>query len=232
MKIALCGVAGSGKGTVASIIAKYVDGVVIGSFAYPIKHFLRLLLNLTDEHIYGHLKEVPLTFRFTPESFDAAASFYIESGLDDLVSFDRMWFRFLEVFADNLRMEDYGVMFAISSRRLQQLFGTEVMRYNRESVWVDFALSKGYNVIDDLRFENEEVALKAAGYKIVKIVGKESRLSGSADALHPSEAHIPYIVADCVIDNDHEEYNESSLRYLEEEVVSILERLGYVSPGK
>ena len=167
MKIALTGFAGSGKGLVSELIQEVVQDTSKGSFAFPIKEFFRHLCGMTDRHLYGELKEVPMTFIITPDSFNAAAKFYLEYGLDDYVSFDRMWERFKLVFTKHINgLDEDGLwnLHSISSRRLQQLFGTEVIRYFNDTTWVDVALSHEFNIIDDLRFLNEAKLLKEEGF--------------------------------------------------------------------
>ena len=222
IKIALTGVAGVGKGLVSEIIQELCVGSVKTSFAYPIKEFLRRLLKLTDDHLYGVLKEVPMTFFITPESLDDAAAFYYEYGIDDLVSFDRMMERFEEVLQDNLIKGEQTVIHGLSSRRLQQLLGTEIIRYFRDTTWVDLGLKQEANIIDDLRFLNEAKALTAAGYKIVRITGKATRITDSAAKVHASELDIDLIHADYEINNYHEVYDDSSRILLKQKVKSML----------
>lgn len=54
MLIGICGRAGAGKST----LAKVLNAPTV-SFATPLKNMLKCL-GLTDEHLYGSLKEVPL----------------------------------------------------------------------------------------------------------------------------------------------------------------------------
>lgn len=53
--IGICGRAGAGKST----LAKVLNAPTV-SFATPLKNMLKCL-GLTDEHLYGNLKEVPLS---------------------------------------------------------------------------------------------------------------------------------------------------------------------------
>lgn len=222
IKIAFTGVAGSGKGTCVAITQElFQEELKIGSFAKPIKEFFRRLCAMEDTHLYGDLKETDLTFVVTPDQFNEAAEYYYASGLDDLVSFDRMWFRFCEVLAPNFDMNGpTWSLHSISSRRLQQLFGTEVMRSIYDDIWIDYALSKEYNLIDDLRFPNEATALKDAGYFLVRIIGKDSRVS-STDALHSSELSINKLPVDAEVDNYFEEYTSDSIIELKNRLLFI-----------
>lgn len=70
------------------------------------------------------------------------------------------------------RKEEVVPVLGITSRKLQQLIGTELGRVHiRDSVWVDIALSvtgsllaRGISVvIDDMRFPNEHDAVRAIG---------------------------------------------------------------------
>lgn len=228
IKIAFTGVAGAGKGLCVSLVNEMFNNELkIGSFAYPIKKFLGLLCDMTDDHLYGSLKEVPLTFTITPYQYNNAAEYYISSGLDDLVSFDTMWYNFCEVLCGTKEVFDMSgptwYLHSVSSRQLQQWFGTEIMRSARESVWVDFALSKHYNLIDDMRFPNELDALKDNGYFLIRIVGKESRVSGSASA-HASEVSINQLNVDAELDNNFEVYDEDSLNVLKTRLRDLLNK--------
>jgi hypothetical protein len=230
MKVALTGYAGVGKGLVAEIIQELglqagAGELVKGSFAYPIKEFLRRLCNMTDQHLYGELKEIPLTFTITPDSFNAAAAFYLEYGLDDYVSFDRMWGRFTDIMAAHmtgLGEESNWSLHSISSRRLQQLLGTEVVRHFRNSTWVDVALAHEFNIIDDLRFLNEAELLSKNGYTIIRIVGKETRIEDAEAKAHASEREIPLIKADITLDNKFDTYDSASKRELKARLIVLL----------
>lgn len=227
IKIALTGQAGAGKGVVADILTELYPELVKGSFAYPIKQFLRYLCSMTDAHLYGELKEVPLTFFITPDSYNKAAEFYLEYGLDDYVSFDRMWDRFKEVLEENIRGMDIDgiwVLQGISSRRLQQLFGTEIIRHHCDSTWVDVALDKEYNIIDDLRFLNEAKRLKEVGYTVIRVVGKVTRINDATAKMHPSELELCSIHEDIQIQNYFEVYDSNSRAELKTRVAFVLKQ--------
>lgn len=227
IKIALTGQAGAGKGVVSDILQELYPELTKGSFAYPIKEFFRQLCNMTDVHLYGELKEVPLTFIITPDSYNNAAKFYLEYGLDDYVSFDRMWSRFTEVLHENIKgMNEDGiwVLQGISSRRLQQLFGTEIIRHFKDSTWIDIALDKQYNIIDDLRFLNEDKKLKQAGYLIVRIVGKATRIADGTAKMHASELELMSIQENEQIQNYFEVYDSNSRAELKSRVVALIEK--------
>lgn len=242
MKVALLGYAGAGKGLVAELIQEVIaewntqythtrstkDTPIKGSFAYPIKEFLRRLCNMTDQHLYGELKEVPMTFIVTPESFNQAAKFYLEYGLDDYVSFDRMWEQFklvLKYHISGLEEEGLWSIHSISSRRLQQLLGTEIMRHYKDTVWIDIALVHQFDIIDDLRFLNEAAVLKANGYTIIRVSGKDTRLTNEADKSHASERDIPLIKEDYVIANGFDTYDSTSRDKLKTRVASLMSHL-------
>lgn len=225
IKIALSGNAGVGKGLVAELIQELCVGTVKDSFAAPIKQFLGLLLQLDHSHLYGELKEVPLTFSITPDSLDRAAKYYLEEGMDDLVSFDRMWARFCEVLKDHLIVNlETGeiVIWGLSSRRIQQLFGTEIMRFYDNDIWIKLLISKEPNIVDDLRFLNEEDKLRLAGYKVVSIIGKDSRITDEQNKKHQSEQEIQFIIPDYTLNNAFEEYNEDSVALLKDKVKDML----------
>jgi len=227
MKIALTGFAGAGKGLVAELIQEILKdkAQTKGSFAFPIKEFFRKLCNMTDQHLYGEFKEIPMTFIITPESFNEAAKFYMDYGLDNHVSFDRMWDRFVIVLQDNLNgvgKEGYWTLHSISSRRLQQLLGTEIIRHFKDTTWVDVALDNNYNIIDDLRFINEAKLLKEDGFLIVRVLGKDTRIEDETAKAHASEQEIPLIAEDEILHNYFASYDAESRASLKARVVTML----------
>lgn len=92
-------------------------------------------------------------------------------------------------------------------RRILQKIGTEVGREMfDENIWVDWALSRmkrGDNIaVSDLRFKNEEEAIRSMGGWIIRLVRED------LDSDHPSETEIQNIDADWTIIN---EYAKSTL---------------------
>jgi hypothetical protein len=100
------------------------------------------------------------------------------------------------------RKEELLPVFDITSRKLQQLLGTEFGRdLIRPSIWVDLAManvarfrSLGHPVvIDDMRFPNEYDAVQAAGGDCYRIVRPEATVTrahaseGQLDGVHMQE---------------------------------------------
>jgi len=93
-----------------------------------------------------------------------------------------------------------------SPREILQKIGTDCFRAIWPEVWLEAAHRTilnsrfDYVVITDLRFLNEAVAVKEWGGIIIKIDADE-RLGPNLDP-HPSEADIPFIEADLVLENN------------------------------
>jgi hypothetical protein len=108
-------------------------------------------------------------------------------------------------------------------RAVLQEFGVLMRKYN-PTVWItllDMALAKLPSctniVIDDLRFLNEHVFLVSKGFYIVKISGRERKMSEKLKA-HASEQDIKLIQSD---DHIHNSYG---FRELFEQIEECLDR--------
>lgn len=231
MKIALSGKAGAGKGLVASIMKEELEartGVshTIGSFAYPIKRFLQLLLDLDDAHLYGHLKEVPQTFFVTPDTLNTAAKYY-RIHLDKLAGWDKFWGKFTKVFEKNI--DCTGTVYtlhSISPRELFQKTGTEVGRSLNPNLWIKALLYSPdtIDIVDDLRFKSEQEALSKSHYVIVHI---EAIQGVDMQKQHQSESEFNSLDVDFVLDNRFEVHNEKTMGVLRDRVVSLLKAIEY-----
>ena len=177
MLIALCSPApGSGKTTLADhLVADF--GFVRVAFAVPIKRMVGELLRVSgypaqvrDRYISGDLKEEPLgdIGKFTERHVDAMLAALGPVPAE------------VSVTAKPLR-EIIGAAFkpGITSRRLQQLIGTEVgrMHWDRD-IWVLIARDRwrylkeqGRSVVvDDMRFPNEHSEVVADGGRPYRII--------------------------------------------------------------
>lgn len=93
-----------------------------------------------------------------------------------------------------------------SPREILQYVGTEGFRSRWPEVWIECAkrrireINAPGVVITDCRFLNEAAAVREMGGSIIKI-DADDRLGPNEDP-HPSEAEIPLIEADLVIENN------------------------------
>lgn len=221
IKIGLAGLAGSGKSTVSRMILEKYPDMRTWSFALPIKEFLRhIIVEMDDIHLYGELKEVPLNWTITVDSFNDAATLWREHG-DRHIDFAILWEKFTQVLGDSF--DDTGEEWHIvakSSRELQQLLGTETGRALEPSIWVDMAIEQNPDLVDDVRMTNEAWALLREGFYLIRIEGKPSTTTLTN---HASETAISKLPVHYVINNCHEEYNDASLVLLREALDAILE---------
>jgi hypothetical protein len=217
MKIALTGEMGSGKSTAAKIIQEINPGMPIVSFASPIKTFLSLLFSKEDYeyHYATELKPIPKTWFITYETLNNAANYYRNASMEDDLGFDIVWPAFLNEFEDNIYLTDEGiVLFNISSRQLQQRFGTDICKSRNSKIWINTALNKEHAngiIIDDLRFEDEYKALVKRGFTIIKLIGNSNQNSS-----HSSESFIKNMPSNYTI------YNNYCISTLKKELYEII----------
>lgn len=104
-----------------------------------------------------------------------------------------------------MRNEPDVVWDGLTARRALQALGTEFGRAMHPDVWVRLALRTAAYcaadvVIPDVRFDNEALAIRAAGGKIVRITRPGVGLTGAAGA-HASEAGIADALVDLELPN-------------------------------
>lgn len=230
MKIAVCGRAGVGKDLVARMLAEElykIKGIPhrVGNFALPIKRFLQILLNLSDDHLYGYLKEVPNTFSITPDSLDDAAMYY-RLHIDDIVCWDKFWDRFQVVMGD--RLDQTGNTLQIHStspRELFQFTGTEVGRFLNQDMWTYVLLNAAdtIDIVSDLRFISEQEILSKNGYIIVRINGMFGALDDGSTAAHISEQEFSKLAVDIDLDNRFAIHNDKTATILRGRVINLIQ---------
>lgn len=204
MIIGLCGIAGSGKDTVADFLVKN-HGFVKVALADPLKRICKEVFGFTDEQLWG-----PSEMRNAPDP-----RYRRVSQEDEKRCTCKKKFRDAEDFRDHLPCIE-GPTFLTPRFALQQL-GTEWGRNCYPNVWIDYALRvakrlltpdlsgyvPGYDarfgfdehytgvnkgvVISDVRFLNEVNAIIAAQGIVWRINRPGAGLSGSA-AKHASES--------------------------------------------
>lgn len=166
MIISLCGKARSGKDTTAFYLKdmfcdRGIDFELI-SYAQELKEKIKYDFDMTDDQVYGHLKEVPDTR-------------YIKgrraiSGTGGQEFFTEYW----------------------TPRELLQYFGTEIYRKIDPNIWVRLLrkkldLNKNY-IITDARFPNElDWATEEDGYRL--IINRNTRSNIHNDQ-HASETSL------------------------------------------
>lgn len=199
MKLALTGLAGSGKDTVADIIREFHPELTAAAFADPLKEFLEALFeNLSRDHFYTDLKEVYYTAVITKESEAAALEIfrkyyckYAKFGIT------------LELLAHHLQNkvakcgDNYSII-GTSPRELMQIVGTDCLRHQDKNIHIKVRMQHPPNIITDVRFQNEAEAAQLNGYTVIRILG---RASGTRS--HSSELGVPeYLIDTTIVNNE------------------------------
>ncbi len=217
MKIGISGKMASGKTTLAKYLVEN-HGFVKLSFADPIKELESIQANTPDELLQLELDPIV-------KDIIAKNGCYTNVGQKRL----EMMVWLASVFAR------YPKMPGEKNRPLLQNLGQEARERFSDSIWIDYALrvASQYDnvVIDDVRYENEAVALKDEGFRVWRVeisLEEQARrlreLYGEemlAFTAHQSEVDLDnrWDMFDYIIDNNGslEELYLSATRILKEE---------------
>lgn len=143
MRIGIVGLAGAGKDTFGEMLLRHMGGSYrLDKFAKPLKEAARIVFG--DDFDDRDLKEVDRPFRYhkvgsalnylreelglTPDEYDIAC----RAAADHLFHYH-----------------------ALSSRRFQQILGSEIIRGARSSAWTDRLACMDNIIATDVRFQNE-----------------------------------------------------------------------------
>lgn len=204
--IGLTGKARSGKDTFASMVDNYLrgqSGVPIMrqyALASPIKNVINSLFGWDERHSDGYLKEVEVgVLNPTREEFRATLNHFLDISNVELSKMETSFHEHL-LYRDSYKSEASHTR--ISPRRAYQLFGTEVGRGVRDTIWLDQAqvlVDNGENlIITDIRFENEAEWLRRQDGVLLHI----SRPSIEGVASHESEDGVKFMKGDLGISNE------------------------------
>lgn len=170
------------------------------ALASPIKNIINDIFNWDEKHSEGYLKEVDVSIIMpTPEQFEAALKFY----LLDFKNHEKVLFKnlFFAKIIDKYTDAD-AIWGIISSRRAYQIFGTDIARTVRDTIWIDQAkarLDKGKRLIlTDVRFENEAKWVREQGGTLIHI----ERDAAIAVSKHSSEDGVHILEDDIIISNN------------------------------
>lgn len=218
---AFTGQAKSGKGAACEIVKKLSGSGEIVSFAAPIKEIVSKALGVSVADLYDqNKKEVLLSDLYINKGFDDKVLFvlsYPEEVFKRIPERTRkhwggkLFLYPLECVDNILSMigemadkvsgeESKGMKSRTSLRVMMQKLGTEFGRSLYEELWVQVAIQKivqdkptgkGVFLVDDMRFENEALAIEALGKNPnfdVKMFKIERDGLGSGTPNHASEA--------------------------------------------
>lgn len=197
------GKAGSGKDTVAKVLADVYDGCTI-ALADPIKDIARTIFGFTDRQLWGPSEarsEEIVNPRHSRYDFDIKPPVVLPWHSDYL-----KWIAGLggkEMLATNVnRFKTWWYTHisgrkTLTARHVLQTLGTEFGRKIDQNIWVNMALKRAddilvdaFNqkqavVISDGRFRNEVLAVKRAGGTVIHIVDPQETIAMDK---HQSEA--------------------------------------------
>lgn len=173
----ITGKKGHGKDTFARLVVEADGTFVVTHFAKALKQMIPRIFGVTANQLNDpDLKEVPLTSPIEIDSFLPAMR--SETGLN---------------------IQPAGRI-ARSPREIMQLFATEYVRKAQWDYWVQRLIAdiSTYErvLIADVRFPNEEKAIRDAGGKIIKIVKIDAPLVIDG---HASETEIDKIEPDLLV---------------------------------
>lgn len=194
--IAVCGRKKAGKDFFAKLIKDYDPNFVIVHFADRIKAMLVSIFPISDHDLQNSiLKDMPFSSFINMDE-------YIDK-MSELTG--------LKILPKK--------KVATSPRELMQFFGTDYVRSVDDNYWVKYLLNlitgKDKVIIADLRFLNEEVALKEIGAVVVRIIRQDTETPD----LHPSEHEQLLISEDVTI-----ETKTGNVVLLKSVVKSLVER--------
>jgi hypothetical protein len=176
----ICGKRRHGKDTLAKAITAIDPSFTILHFADDLKRILKDVFDLTEQQVQDPIiKELDFGFDIVMDDYLALINAYT-----------------------GLNVQPKGII-ARTPRKILQSLGTDYIRSVCDNYWIDRVVSKinaAHNkfLVPDVRFPNEEKALRALGGKIIKV--ERTDLTSNDDASkHASETEIDRIQADFIL---------------------------------
>ena len=194
MIIGLAGPKGAGKSFVAKALTREFahQGLVVDSFATPLRNFVLDVFNLGHKHCHGYLKETPVNV-LCPTSQHVKAACIEHFG-------DYKAHEHIMCFVEN--KSSLFETIKISYRGLMQAIGTLVRDEVDKDYWVN-SLSKRYEdnvIIDDVRQPNEIAYVRNKGV-LVHIDNPDVGFTKE----HLTELPCKRLKEDLVFVNDHQD---------------------------
>ena len=197
MLIGMCGRAGTGKDTAAKILVDLDLVTYSYALASPIKRCINALFGWDERHSDGALKEVMCWAPISNVGWIEFKRLVIVTGLSQLTTAEELLSRLVvELVSEGL---DETREIWTSPRIAYQVFGTEVGRKIRDTIWLDLAPTVDV-VITDVRFPNELDWLRSKGGILIKVEGP--RRSKGVVSKHSSESFVDQMVPNMVLVND------------------------------
>lgn len=214
MLIGLCGIARSGKNTLADILIANKVVSTEYALASPIKNLVCTLFDWGASHREGDLKEVDCYGFASVFNMKQFKKLYTSYGLDAYMNPEQALTETLKQF--NVDLTSYTTR--ISPREAFQTFGTDFGRDKLDNhIWTKIAPTEGV-VVTDIRFPNEAQYIKDNGGILIK-VQRDNKVKVRQ---HKSEAFVDLIDCDTTI------INNGTLKDLERSGLSYIKSLEVV----
>ncbi|AZV02154.1 hypothetical protein Arno162_114 [Pectobacterium phage Arno162] len=228
--ILMTGEARSGKDTSANLLAEKCKkagfSVVTTYFAKTLKDSVKNIFELTDEHVFGELKEVPFSmrlsanriYRMTEHELNFGSLMAIRRNLpyiDTQTIANAITVRMIRAIRENAKRTLWNRLlnrdiYQVSPRQLLQWWGTEAVRKGAyENAWVDCAKfdiehsGADVAIVSDARFDNEVEQIHSHfPLPIITLTIKVMRGNKVKVSSHISEAGISDRLVNMSIQND------------------------------
>ena len=164
------------------------------ALASPIKNIINCIFNWDERHSEGYLKETVVTVLIPPPAHLAAA---VEEYMQDVTLAEieeaetYFYDEILNVFDD-----DSGTALSISPRQAYQIYGTQIWRSVRDSIWLDQAKALYNNgsslIVTDVRFANEADYIREHGtlFHVERTAAATVAEHVSEDGIEPDEGDV------------------------------------------
>lgn len=210
--IMFVGQAGSGKDTASDFVAEALQGVKM-SLADPLKEMaLKIFPEFDKEDLWGPSERRNKAYTvpakpysvFSRESWVIGCAKSVGASVSDAEAYK--WLH---------SVGDWDVMkneITVTPRKVLQTLGTDVVRKKNPDAWIDITIKRAHKalakeganavVIPDGRFRNEVLAVKRAGGRVYRLVGRNP-VSDSTHASETEQLTIPDFWYDGIIQNIH-----------------------------
>lgn len=221
--IMMAGEARAGKDTSADILSGLLveRGISVCRtyFAKALKESAKKIFDLTDDHVFGHLKEEPMLMRITQQELYRGVLNELQSGHLKFIP-QQMRQTPLHTIATQITVKMLMAIlngsewfapcvYKCSPRQIMQWWGTEGVRVGAyDGAWIDAVKSDIHNsgaqaaIISDARFDNEVEEIRKSMLHCNVITIRVLRGNKQKVATHVSEAGISNNLVSYEITND------------------------------
>lgn len=207
--IMMSGEARAGKDTSADILSGMIAELGLSVcrtyFAKALKESVKAVFSMTDEHVYGELKETPMTMRLTQQDLYRGIINQLTSGHLKFIP-KKLNQKPIHIIARDITLKMLMAImqgsewvapcvYNFSPRQIMQWWGTEAVRVGAyDSAWIDAVdydmvqANADVSIISDARFDNEVIVTRENNLQVPVITINVSRGNKQQVAKHVSEA--------------------------------------------